>query len=1316
MKFCYWLFVVGLLWSGRLSAQPFTIHNLGLQQGLPEYYVSGLVQDKAGFIWVATRDGLARYDGRQFKVFRKQPFNPHSLASNVILSLQTVSDTTLLIQFENWHIQLFNPFTERFTDLTIPKPLEKSPRTILTGQEDQLWGRLPYQLVGFNRKTKQLQSHPFPQSARTTIYFSQKSLLQTTQQHLFAVTTGHLLEFVPQTGQFQDWPHPGLGQVNKTLETYYDTHLIQRSNGEIIITGLQQLIFFNPKTHQFRSIPIPGSIHVHAGLIYEAADKNIYFTYGMTVYRLTTDDHIQPIWTASRIDYRNYFHALLLDRSGVLWIGTNGDGIYQIDLSALPIKTYPQKTSFIQDVLTTELGVSVPDWAKTNRYDYGLRWGGRAPYVSIGIDTRYELFRADRRTRSLRSLLKLPETQPNPNSHGGNGIRVLPNGTIWLYNQHWGLLKADTTGRLLEHVASPLPIDRITAIQPMDHWIWLASEESGLYAYDLKTHQIVHHLHNQPTDSTSLLSNQVLGLVADPGHAALLWVGTQAGLSCLNTHTLRLQNWTEKQGLPSTSIQTLLADRQGYLWFSTTKGISRMDTRTGKMRHFSISDGLLDIEYRPNHAVELPDGRLAFGGPTGITVFDPQRLLESSQPIPTVLTGLKIDNRVMEPGQADSPLRLPLNAIQTLQLGPTQNFLSLEFAGLHYNKPTTLQYRYQLTGVNDDWVYVGNQNVANYTQLAPGAYEFRVNAADALGNWSHVVKTIRIIIAPPWWRTWWAYGLYGLLMIVLVRAYIQYRINQTQLQKEVALKEQEARLVQENADWQTRFFTNITHEFRTPLTLIINPLERLMETAAPALQQPLGVMHRNAQRLLRLINQLLDIAKLEAGQLTITQSQGNLPAFVAGLVDAFRPRADKKGVELTYESSGLTADYRFDAHKLESIGYNLLSNALKFTPSGGQIGVRLIEERSVDAPSGFQLQVSDTGVGIAPEQLNHIFDRFYQGRQVEGSLGTGTGIGLFLVAEFSRLLGGTVTVESQLGQGTRFTVTLPLEQADPAAPLVETIPAPPVLYAEEAPKPFVAPDTAPLVLLVEDNDELREFIAGQLVGTYRIITATNGQDGWEICLSELPELVISDVMMPIMDGFTLVERIKTTPLTAHMAVILLTAKTMTESRIQGLSVGANDYLTKPFNVQELQLRISNLLRHQQQLRQHWQQRMSQIDEGEHPTPLTPPPIADPFLDKLYQLLDKQVANPAFTIDQLADDLAVSPRTLRRKVATVTGSNAVELLRSYRLQKAATLLREGVSVSDAAEQTGFESVPYFSRSFKVQFAVSPSAYGPTRPRA
>jgi signal transduction histidine kinase/DNA-binding response OmpR family regulator/ligand-binding sensor domain-containing protein len=1310
------LFVLFL--SGYVLAQPFTSRTITIQHGLPDYYVTGLAQDRTGFIWIATRNGLARYDGRNIKVFRYQPHGNRSLISNIILSLQPVSDSTMLIQLENNRFQRFNPLTEQFSEVQTESQQANQSVAIsqatLTLDGRHLWGRKANRFIRYQTRSKTFSIYPFPSSITLPkdVSFG-SSFIQDNQGIFYAPFPGGLIIFNPDKHQFDKRLNPAIVE-HGAIRNYLETPILQRATGELLIGGIHQLIGFNPRTGQFRSIPFTHPINTKVGVMHAGVDGNVYFTYAMTVYRLSPDDRITPLWTAARIDYQNYFHALLVDRSGVLWVGTNGDGVQHLDLHSLPIHARPYQVNFIHDVLTRELGLSAPEWAGSYDIPYRLRWGGAAAYATARYDNHYNLLRLDRSKQNAQALLKIPNKGEILEHYEGNGLRVMKDGTLWMMNIFQSLLKTDSAGRILEQFA--LPNDKVTDIQPVGKWIWISSELNGLYAFDPASRRVVHHLRYQATDSTSLINNRVWCLATDPHTPYVLWVGTQEGLGRLDTHTMKFKNWTQKQGLPSATIYTLLSDRQGYLWFSSLNGISRIDPRSGQLRHFTTADGLSDVAFKPFLGVQLPDGRLAFGGITGTSTFDPATLQDSpSDPIPTVLTALKINHTGVEPGQDGSPLTLPLNTTSSLRLKHTQNFLSLEFAGLQYNKPSSLRYRYQLVGIDRDWVYAGSQNQANYTQLDPGQYKFQVNVSDASGNWSPLVKTLHVIMDPPWWQTRWAYGLYALLLAVLVRAYIRYRVNRTELGQQIRLKEQEAQLLKENADWQTRFFTNITHEFRTPLTLIINPLERLLTSrvlpSRTNLQQQYGVMHRNAHRLLRLINQLLDLAKLEAGQLGMVQARGNLMTFFAELVDSFRLQAERKGIQLIYEPTSLPTDSLFDAQKLETIGYNLLANAIRFTPEGGSIRVVLHQEESTPEPT-FQLQVIDSGVGIAAEQLPRIFDRFFQGSAIEVSVGAGTGIGLFLVAEFTSLLGGRISVESQAGQGTAFTVILPLVESTGVLTAMEQVPAP-WLPAVSDPteqagaEPPVPAGDAPLVLVVEDNEELQEFMAQELTPSYRVLTAANGQEGWQLCLTELPELVISDVMMPLMDGFQLVERIKTTPLTAHIAVILLTAKTMSEARIQGLKKGANDYLTKPFYAQELLLRIANLLQHQQQLRQFWQQRNNQPNAAK--TVVPGPVDSDPFLVRFYQVLDQELSNSAYSIEQLADELAVSHRTLNRKLSALTGSNATELMRSYRLRKAAFFLQHGCSVTDAAEKAGFEGLSYFSRSFKAHFDVSPSVY-------
>lgn len=515
-------------------------------------------------------------------------------------------------------------------------------------------------------------------------------------------------------------------------------------------------------------------------------------------------------------------------------------------------------------------------------------------------------------------------------------------------------------------------------------------------------------------------------------------------------------------------------------------------------------------------------------------------------------------------------------------------------------------------------------------------------------------------------------------------------------------------------EMKTRFFTNITHELRTPLSLIVSPIDNLLEVFdLPAIyQRQLSTVQRNARQLLRLINQLLDINKLEAQKMDLVEEIGDLPGFVGQLVDLFRPATDIKGLVLTYQTDMPTGNYRFDAGKWEKILYNLLSNAIKFTDTGG-ITVSLIQTTTTA-----QLRVSDTGIGIETDQLPHIFDRFYQvGPRSVGAARSrhyeGSGIGLALVHELIVKLGGTIRVESQQqgmsGQsGTQFWVELPVQRVDHLTPhslrptlTVETpdLPAESVHATAE-----LVSDRTPLVLIVEDNTDLREFIVAELATTYRIRSAGNGYEGWVVAREELPDVIISDVMMPRMDGYELLEHIRTDPLTDHIAVILLTASVESDSRLKGLAFGADAYLTKPFNLGELRLQLRNLLTRQEKLREEQQQQFTQPGSA---TPLET--TQDQFLRRLYGLLEDRLDDSSLSVEWLADQLAMSRKKLYLKIHSLLQVSPNDLIRQYRLRKAIDLLRAGHNASETAYMVGFESPSYFTRVFKEFYQQTPTDY-------
>ncbi len=743
-----------------------------------------------------------------------------------------------------------------------------------------------------------------------------------------------------------------------------------------------------------------------------------------------------------------------------------------------------------------------------------------------------------------------------------------------------------------------------------------------------------------------------------------------------------------------------------------------MNRRTFTTQTFTRDDGIMADEFNRYHYVRFPEGNILMGGLEGFTLFNPRQIGQDTFEPVVELTQLQVNNQVIQPdlpgtdgtGTPTSTNRSipgtsvlgnsPIQATRQLTLAYDQNYLTVQFAALQFNRPTKNRYRYRLEGLEDTWKET-NRPEASYTNLPPGDYVLVINASNTSGRWSRHVRKLAITIQPPFWATWWAITLYCLIGLGMTWSLLQVYLNRLRLNQTIQLRQQEADQLRAVNTLKTNFFTNITHEFRTPLTLILAPTEQMAsENPNPKNRRRLQTIEQNAHQLLGLINQLLDLSKLEASVMPIHESRGNLTEFIRHWLNPLTDQAEVQGLSLIFDSD-ITGDYWFDAEKLERIVYNLTANALKFTQVG-TITVSLTE-----APERIRLTVADTGAGISAQHLPHIFDRFYQvGDTVTDTNTTpGTGIGLALVQELVQLQGGEISVESQLNQGTTFVVELPYRRVDAS----EAVSAVAVPWQREASDPtWIASDESdePRLLVVEDNDELARFIIESMPQHYRIRRAVNGRDGLEQALEHVPDLIISDVMMPLMDGFTLCNQLKTDQRTSHIPVILLTAKASVENRLVGLSLGADDYLTKPFQITELQLRVRNQLVSKQRQREWVQASLSNPDSASSQLLSQP---TDPFLTRLYALFDANLSDAGFGLEQLMSELGMSRTNLFRKVKTLTGLTAHELLRNYRLKRAAQVLRSGVSVSESAYQVGFESPAYFSKCFRDLYQVSPREF-------
>ncbi|MDQ3534289.1 MAG: ATP-binding protein, partial [Bacteroidota bacterium] len=671
-----------------------------------------------------------------------------------------------------------------------------------------------------------------------------------------------------------------------------------------------------------------------------------------------------------------------------------------------------------------------------------------------------------------------------------------------------------------------------------------------------------------------------------------------------------------------------------------------------------------------------------------------------------------------------------------IELPYDENFLSFEFVVLNYDAPEKNQYAYKLEGLDKDWIYSGTRRFASYTNLDPGAYTFRVKASNNDGIWNEQGAYLHLAILPPWWQTWWAYSLYGFMGICFLYVLRQYTVNRERMKHELKIQRLEAEKMHEIDHLKSRFFANISHEFRTPLTLILGPLEKI--TSSHTEEKPdksvYHMMLRNARRLLHLINQLLDLSKLEAGSMKLEEKPADLVAFLKAMVFSFTSLAEMKQIQYHFQFPSEHPVVYFDADKLEKIITNLLSNAFKFTPEGGEVAVIIklqpadkqalstfpadLIQRGISSKANIlELIVQDSGKGIPQDQIDKVFDRFYQADTSHTREQEGTGIGLSLVKELVELFSGEIAVESQPGQGSCFTVRLPLLVANfkqvtltgnnlPPIPINHNLNSPENGFTV-APYPEIEnPDPeAPLILIIEDNADVRFFIRENLQPVYQVIEAADGKEGYKLAVKNIPDLILSDVMMPKMDGVELCSKLKTNEKTAHIPVILLTAKASGGDKVEGLETGADDYLIKPFESTELLVRIKNLIDSRRKLREIFSR---EITLG--PTSITINSVDEQFLQRIMKIIEEHMEDTSFDVEIFSREAGLSKIQLHRKLKALTNESPGDFIRIMRLKRAADLLSQNAgTIAEVAYKVGFQEPSYFTRCFHKQFGKTPSEF-------
>jgi signal transduction histidine kinase/ligand-binding sensor domain-containing protein/DNA-binding response OmpR family regulator len=1358
-------------WGHALADRP-TFRHLTIADGLSQNAVSAIVQDQRGFMWFGTKDGLNRYDGYSFLVFRHDPSDPTSISESDVTALFEDRDGRLWVGTRSGGLNRFDRDRENFRRYA--SGFEAPVSAIAQDEAGDLWvgtdgaGLLRLRRDQVDRADARWERFVHdPADPASPGHDRVNALLVDGRGTLWVGTRAGLDRREPGSRGFTRYtsePGSPVQLIDRSIFT-----LLEDDEGRLWMgstTGISELDAARTRIrhhyHRYRTFRYGwgeaiAMLRDRAGRFWISTHAELMrFDPRTGAFQYLRPDPLDPVGINSTLPT-----ALYQDRSEVVWVGTNGYGLNVHDPKGERFRTFrrPMTRAYRHsgfsvytlfedsggdlwidagvlyrwnrrtgEFVSFETASHRPDDFGNTRvfslleHPRGFLWGGtdRGLYhheIATGRSRQYRHDPADPRG--------LPEGQVKEVFRDRDGA-------LWALTENYLAKLVDPAGgRFVSYLYNERPTTGTwsfpSLVQTGDGHLWFGSLQ-GLVRFDPRAETFRHYRHD-PGDPASLGHDRVLALLRDPRQPdRILWVGTGGGgLNRLDIEAGTFAHFTTDQRLPNNVVYGVLPDDAGHLWLSTNRGLARFDPGTGVVRSFDVADGLQSNEFNSGAAFRGASGELFFGGIYGFNHFRPDEVRDNPHPPAVVVTGLRRLNRREAVGDTGSILERSIVETTSLRIPARDNVLIFEFAALDYSAPGKNRYAYRMVGFNDTWVDAGDTRTATFTNLPPGTYTFQVRGSNNDGVWNQTGASIDLRILPPWWRTPWAYGLYLLLAAGLVLGARRYEMNRIRLLHLADQERAHAERFRELDRARSRFFANVSHEFRTPLTLTLGPLDDLRAgfhgPLAPAMTEQVELARRNAGRVLELIDQLLEVARLEVGSTPLRARRTELGDFVARLGEAFRPLAERRSIALVLEMPEEPLAVFADPAHLERILANLLSNAFKFTQSGGT--VRLTLEA---APPGARIAVHDDGPGITAADLPHVFDRFYRGNEATGRHQPGTGIGLALASELVALHGGTLEVESEEGSGSTFTVSLLLgrehlapEQViddgspgdwSPRLPLLSTpVEELPEAHASDSAHEDV-PEDMTTVLVVEDNAELRAFIRMHLQGRFRVVEAADGLQGLELARRVLPDLVLSDVMMPGLDGYALCRALKEDPDTDFIPVILLTARAATEDRMAGLREAADAYLTKPFQMEELTTQIDNLIALRRRLRERFAAKVVRM----HPAPVEVASSDTKFLDQVRSVIEIRLVDEDFGIEELARLVAHSRGHLHRRLKEIADESPSDLLRRMRLERAAQLLDSGAgSVSEIAYGVGFKSVAHFSNRFQDHFGVRPSAYRPEQVR-
>jgi len=1352
MKYRIALLVLLFISGNVFSQNKYRLKNISTTDGLSQSSVIAIHQDKFGQMWFGTRDGLNEYDGSKFTVFRNDVTNKHSISNNDILSIEEDNTGKIWVGTYNG-LNCYDPVRNTFTRYLHTKTNHTiSSNAIWSIKEidNEMWFGTSKGLTIYNKKTNLFTSVFHSDTDHTTVPSNNIiTMLKTKKGEIWIGTTKGLCQLVSRKNgrfSFKNYPlnNTDLLNVQAITEDVSGNLWVGTKNKGLLKFDktLNTFISFlaDDKYREINS-DIRSLVIDNQGSLWIGAYDGIYI--------LGKDKSIQKINNTNNSNGIDKVKSIYIDQKGSVWIGCYYKGVNIWDISNVNFSNYNQNSkkipmsfdvvsSIIADknhnvyfgtegggitifntnteavsYINSKSGQTVKNDIKSMCLSGTILWIGTFSKGLSAYNTISKRIEDHRIAADLNVLLK---------ESGVYSIRAEGNDIIWIGTFGKGLIRYNTISKAFEIIENDNTkanyltntIVRTILVDPKKG-VW-AGTQNGLNYIPLNNfisgkYAVKHYFF----DSVSLSGDDILTLFQDSQKK--IWVGTKAkGLHYFdgkkfNKINLRVGNTV------ITSIHSILEDDDKNLWISTNQGIIKYSTALKTVVIYDQKDGLASNEFNDNAALKLDSDKFYFGSPSGATYFDAKKISLNRYAPQVLITNLKIKNETIHPNDSAGILEKGIGYTKTITLDYDKANFSIDFSIPNYIRSKNNQYSYRLTGLENNWTTTKSTE-AIFAIQNPGTYTFEVRGANNDGVWNKFPTTLTVIVKPAPWRSIWAFLLYGIVIGLGLYGLIWIMKSKAGLKQKLELEYLETKRIEENNLAKLDFFTNISHEFRTPLTLILGPLQQILANynGTNEMYKKLLVIEGSANHLLSLINRLMDFRKLENHQVTLESAEGNIVKFTKEIFLSFIEYAKDGGYSYTFESSEEEILVYFDRYKLERVFYNLISNAFRYTPKGGNIHLKIAHDNE-----HLFITVEDSGVGIAPEHIDKIFDLFFEvpmHNNVQKNYNKGTGIGLSIVKNIVKLHKGNIDVTNKKTEGVIFKVTLPLgrthlldheiitdfkisDDIDQYKAQLETA----EITEPEDIDDFVVNDEKQTILIVEDHKVLRSFMKNLLKEDYNIIEAENGKIAFEKAFQHLPNLIISDVIMPEMVGTELCCKIKENLKTSHIPVILLTSRTSLVYKFEGLESGADDYISKPFNLIEFKLRVKNLLNSAERLKNKFSS-----DDNFIPSEITVSSLDEELLKKAFKIVEENISNEQFDIPFFCTELGVSRTMLFLKIKAWTNYTPNEFIHEIRLKRAAQLLEQNkLNVSEISYKVGFNNPKYFSKCFQKKYGETPTQF-------